>query len=82
MYFGFPSELFCVDHLQYTAQIQEEFGKTDITLSTITLLSPELESQLGSMSANLDSLNTASATQLVGLLFVYYHFHYLYFYAT
>lgn len=66
----FPSELFCVGHSQYTAQIQEEFGKTDITLTTITLLSPELKSQLGKMSANLQNLNTSSATQQVGRVFV------------
>ncbi|XP_017268210.1 prominin-2 [Kryptolebias marmoratus] len=48
---------------KYTAQIQEQFDKTDITLPTITLLSPELKSQLGNISANLGALNTSATTQ-------------------
>lgn len=53
---------------QYTDQIQKQFEDTDITLSAITLLSPELKGQLSSFSGKANNLNSTAITQQVGVI--------------
>ncbi|XP_061601189.1 prominin-2 [Cololabis saira] len=48
---------------KYTEQIQQQFEDTDITLSSLTLLSPEVQNQLRNISSKLDKLDTAAVTE-------------------
>ncbi|KAF0027450.1 hypothetical protein F2P81_020191 [Scophthalmus maximus] len=50
---------------KYTDQIQKQFEDTDITLSAITLLSPELKGQLSSFSGKANNLNSTAITQQI-----------------
>ncbi|TNN71786.1 Prominin-1-A [Liparis tanakae] len=60
-------ELVDLEHLlnvtKYTEQIQQQFDKADITLSSITLLSPEVQNQLRRFSNKATNIDTASVTQ-------------------
>ncbi|XP_070834327.1 prominin-2 [Chaetodon trifascialis] len=48
---------------KYTEQIQQYFEDSDITLSTITLLSPEVKSQLSSLSSTAQDFDSTAITQ-------------------
>ncbi|XP_070772118.1 prominin-2 isoform X2 [Enoplosus armatus] len=48
---------------EYTELIQQYFENTDITLSTVTLLSPEVKNQLSSFSTKAKDLDSAAITQ-------------------
>ncbi|XP_041803369.1 prominin-2 [Chelmon rostratus] len=48
---------------KYTDQIEQNFENTDITLSTITLLSPETKQQLSSFSTTAQEFDSAALTQ-------------------
>lgn len=48
---------------KYTEQIQEAFENTDIDLSSITLLSPEVKNQLGNFSAKAKDFDSTAVTQ-------------------
>nr|XP_046257014.1 prominin-2 [Scatophagus argus] len=48
---------------KYTEEIRQSFEKEDITLSTITLLSPEVRKQLSSLSGTSKDFDFASVTQ-------------------
>ncbi|KAM4730310.1 prominin-2 isoform 2-T2 [Anableps anableps] len=48
---------------KYTAQIQKEFENTDITLSSVNILSPELIKQLSNISAKATNFNSTAVTQ-------------------
>ncbi|XP_072247126.1 prominin-2 [Leuresthes tenuis] len=48
---------------KYTAQIQQDFESTDITLSSVTLLSPEIKDQLGDASAKAQTFDASALTQ-------------------
>ncbi|XP_040906134.1 prominin-2 [Toxotes jaculatrix] len=48
---------------KYTERIQQQFENTDITLSTITLLSPEVKNQLSNFSTKAKSFDAAAITQ-------------------
>ncbi|XP_022619372.1 prominin-1-A-like [Seriola dumerili] len=50
---------------KYTEQIRQQFEDTDITLSAITLLSPEVKKQLSSFSADAQSFDSTAITQQV-----------------
>lgn len=52
---------------QYTAQIEEEFEKTDITLSSVSLLSPEIIKGLQNVAAEATDFNSTAVTQQVRL---------------
>ncbi|KAM6915838.1 prominin-2 [Xenentodon cancila] len=49
----------------YTEQIQQQFDSTNITLSSLILLSPEVKNQLRNISSKLDGLDTTSVTQQI-----------------
>uniref|UniRef100_A0A3B4VL67 Prominin 2 n=1 Tax=Seriola dumerili TaxID=41447 RepID=A0A3B4VL67_SERDU len=53
---------------KYTEQIRQQFEDTDITLSAITLLSPEVKKQLSSFSADAQSFDSTAITQQVGVI--------------
>lgn len=55
---------------QYTEEIRQQFENIDITLSTITLLSPEAENQLRSFSSKAQSFDSAAVTQQVSATLV------------
>ncbi|KAF7219957.1 prominin-2 [Nothobranchius furzeri] len=55
---------------RYTGQIQGQFNSTNITLSIDNLLSPELKSQLGNFSANLEDFNTSAVTQQMNSVYL------------
>lgn len=57
-----------VGHTQHTEKIKQQFENTDISLSTITLLSPEIKDKLKSFSAKADFDSTA-ITQKVGIIY-------------
>ncbi|KAM7408753.1 hypothetical protein PAMA_002471 [Pampus argenteus] len=48
---------------KYTEEIQQQFENTDITLPTITFLTPEVKKQLSSFSTKAKNIDFASATQ-------------------
>ncbi|KAG7236379.1 hypothetical protein INR49_001076 [Caranx melampygus] len=48
---------------KFTEEIRQQFENTDITLSTITLLSPEVEKQLRSFSSKAQSFDSTAVTQ-------------------
>ncbi|XP_018539764.1 prominin-2 [Lates calcarifer] len=48
---------------RYTEQIREQFENTHINLSTITLLSPDIQNQLSSFSAKTESFDSTAITQ-------------------
>ncbi|XP_071336779.1 prominin-2 [Trachinotus anak] len=48
---------------KYTDQIQQQFESTDITLSAITLLSPEVKNKLSSFSTKAQSFDSTAITQ-------------------
>ncbi|XP_038152397.1 prominin-2 [Cyprinodon tularosa] len=48
---------------KYTAQIEEEFEKTDITLSSVSLLSPEIIKGLQNVAAEATDFNSTAVTQ-------------------
>uniref|UniRef100_A0A667YAG2 Prominin 2 n=1 Tax=Myripristis murdjan TaxID=586833 RepID=A0A667YAG2_9TELE len=50
---------------KYTEDIQQHFENTDITLSTITFLSPDVQNQLSSFSAKADGADFTGVTQQV-----------------
>ncbi len=57
-----------VAHEQYTEQIQQSFENADITLSTITLLSPEVQNQLSNFSTKSKDFDSTAITQQVGTI--------------
>ncbi|XP_034464377.1 prominin-2 [Hippoglossus hippoglossus] len=50
---------------KYTEEIKEQFENTDIPLSTITLLSPEVINQLSSFSSKANGLDSSAITQQI-----------------
>ncbi|XP_078032302.1 prominin-2 isoform X3 [Epinephelus lanceolatus] len=50
---------------KYTEEIRERFENTDITLSTITLLSPEVKNQLKSFSDTTANFDSTAVTQQI-----------------
>lgn len=56
-----------VTHAQYTEEIQQHFEDTDITLFTVTFLSPEIKNQLSSFSDEATSFDFTATTQQVGV---------------
>ncbi|XP_047208101.1 prominin-2 [Girardinichthys multiradiatus] len=48
---------------KYTAQIREEFEKTNVTLSSVNLLSPEIKNQLVNISAKATNFNSTAVIQ-------------------
>ncbi|XP_059179877.1 prominin-2 [Centropristis striata] len=48
---------------KYTQQIQQHFEDTDITLSSVTLLSPEVKNQLSSFPSKASSIDTTAFIQ-------------------
>ncbi|XP_028983422.1 prominin-2 [Betta splendens] len=48
---------------KYTAQIQQQFDSTNMNLSSINLLNPQVESQLRNFSANALNVDTTAFTQ-------------------
>lgn len=50
---------------KYTDEIQMYFDNTDITLATITLLSPDVKKQLSSFSASAKDFDSAAVTQQI-----------------
>nr|XP_020457426.1 prominin-1-A-like isoform X2 [Monopterus albus] len=48
---------------KYTEQIQQQFEKTNLNLSSITLLSPEVENQLRTFSTKATQINTTATAQ-------------------
>ncbi|KAM4607558.1 prominin-2 isoform 2-T2 [Polymixia lowei] len=50
---------------KYTEEIQQQFENTNINLSTITLLSPEVQDQLSSFSAVAKDIDFTTATQQI-----------------
>ncbi|MEQ2188647.1 hypothetical protein GOODEAATRI_017119 [Goodea atripinnis] len=48
---------------KYTARIREEFEKTNVTLSSVNLLSPEIKSQLVNFSAKTTNFNSTAVIQ-------------------
>nr|XP_019943744.1 PREDICTED: prominin-1-A-like [Paralichthys olivaceus] len=50
---------------KYTEQIKKQFENTDITLSTITLLSPEVKDQLGNLSSKVNGLDFSAIKQQI-----------------
>ncbi|XP_042358223.1 prominin-2 [Plectropomus leopardus] len=48
---------------KYTEQIQQRFEDTDISLSNVTLLSPEVTKQLSSFSNKVTNVDTTAVTQ-------------------
>ncbi|XP_047460001.1 prominin-2 isoform X2 [Mugil cephalus] len=63
------AELINLDDLlnvsKYTDQIQQEFDKTNISLSSITVLSPEVKQQLLDFSTGMKDFDTTSVTQQI-----------------
>ncbi|XP_060943228.1 prominin-2 [Limanda limanda] len=54
-----------LDVSKYTEQIKREFENTDIPLSTINLLSPEVKNQLSSFSSKAKGLDSSAITQQI-----------------
>ncbi|XP_041866126.1 prominin-2 [Melanotaenia boesemani] len=50
---------------KYTAQVQQDFENIDITLPSVTLLSPEVKNQLSKLSAKAESLNATAFTEQI-----------------
>ncbi|MEQ2229523.1 hypothetical protein ILYODFUR_019741 [Ilyodon furcidens] len=48
---------------KYTARIREEFEKTNVTLSSVNLLSPEIKNQLVNVSAKATNFNSTAVIQ-------------------
>ncbi|MED6266255.1 hypothetical protein CHARACLAT_000234 [Characodon lateralis] len=48
---------------KYTARIREEFEKTNVTLSSVNLLSPEIKNQLINISAKATNFNSTAVIQ-------------------
>ncbi|KAK2824270.1 hypothetical protein Q5P01_021445 [Channa striata] len=48
---------------KFTGQIQQQFDKTNITLPTITLLTPDLKSQLSNVTMKATQFDTSAITQ-------------------
>lgn len=60
-------ELINLDNLlnvsKYTVQIRQNFENTNITLSTVKLLSPQVENQLSNFSSEAKNISSTSITQ-------------------
>lgn len=60
-------ELINLDNLlnvsKYTVQIRQNFENTNITLSTVKLLSPQVENQLSNLSSEAKNISSTSITQ-------------------
>ncbi|MEQ2281145.1 hypothetical protein AMECASPLE_027354, partial [Ameca splendens] len=48
---------------KYTARIRQEFEKTNVTLSSVNLLSPEIKNQLVNISAKATNFNSTAVIQ-------------------
>lgn len=55
-------------HTQYTDEIKQHFENTDISLSTINLLSPEVKNQLRSFSNKATKIDASAFMQQVGIV--------------
>ncbi|MED6236017.1 hypothetical protein ATANTOWER_003245 [Ataeniobius toweri] len=53
---------------KYTARIQEEFEKTNVTLSSVNLLSPEIKNQLVNISAKATNFNSTAVIQQMNVV--------------